>query len=136
FWCGGRFVLSTLDDLKPVFEVLTPTGDALSRARITGLPDLGTAHVWSLDPYPEESNGDLLALAHDQLPPPSLFLIEPAAAPRVLKRAPQAFDPAGLVITRHDAISSDGRRIPYVRAPPAFECNQRNTIGQRDDSES
>src|SRR5215475_12124974 len=115
FWCGGRLVLSIRDDLKPVFEVLTPTGDALSRARITGLPDLGTAHVWPLDPYPEESNGDLLALAHDQLTPPSLFLIEPAAAPRVLKRAPQAFDPRGLVISRHEAISSDSARIPYVQ---------------------
>jgi len=124
FWCGGRLVLSILDDLKPVFEVLTPTGDALSRARITGLPDLGTAHVWPLDPYPEESNGDLLALAHDQLTPPSLFLIEPAAAPRVLKRAPQAFDPRGLVISRHEAISSDGARIPYVQAGPPGETGE------------
>jgi prolyl oligopeptidase len=104
--------------------VLTPTGDALSRARITGLPDLGTAHVWPLDPYPEESNGDLLAVAHDQLTPPSLFLIEPAAAPRVLKRAPQAFDPRGLVISRHEAISSDGARIPYVQAGPPGETGE------------
>jgi hypothetical protein len=36
-------VLSILDDLKPVFEVLTPSGGAWARARITGLPDLGTA---------------------------------------------------------------------------------------------
>jgi prolyl oligopeptidase len=54
-------VLSILDDLKPVFEVLTPAGGGWARARITGLPDLGTAHVWSFDAYPEESNGDLLA---------------------------------------------------------------------------
>jgi hypothetical protein len=74
--------------------------------------------------HPEESNGDLLALAHDQLTPPSLFLIEPAAAPQILKRAPQAFDPAGLVITRHEAISSDGTRIPYVQAGPPGETGE------------
>ena len=124
FWCGGRLVLSILDDLKPVFEVLTPAGGAWSRARITGLPDLGTAHAWPLDVYPEESNGDLLALAHDQLTPPSLFLVKPAAAPQILKRAPQAFDPAGLVITRHEAISSDGTRIPYVQAGPPGETGE------------
>ena len=32
FWCGGRLVLSILDDLKPVFVVLTPDGGAWSRA--------------------------------------------------------------------------------------------------------
>jgi len=124
FWCGGRLVLSILDDLKPVFEVLTPAGGGWARARITGLPDLGTAHVWSFDAYPEESNGDLLALAHDQVTPPSLFLIQPAGGLRVLKRAPQAFDPAGLIITRHEAISSDGTRIPYVQAGPPGETGE------------
>src|SRR5262249_10859365 len=90
-----------------------------SREVITGLPDLGTAHVWPFDPYPEESNGDLLAVAQDQLTPPSLYLIEPRAAPQLLKRAPQAFDPTGLVATRHEAVSSDGTRIPYVHVGPA-----------------
>jgi prolyl oligopeptidase len=78
----------------------------------------------SVDLATEESNGDLLALAHDQLTPPSLFLVKPAAAPHILKRAPQAFDPAGLVITRHEAISSDGTRIPYVQAGPPGETGE------------
>ena len=46
------------------------------------------------------------------------------AAPQILKRAPQAFDPAGLVITRHEAISSDGTRIPYVQAGPPGETGE------------
>ena len=121
FWCGGRLVLSILDDLRPVFEVITPSDGEWSREVITGLPDLGTAHVWPFDPYPEESNGDLLAAAQDQLTPPSLYLIEPRAAPQLLKRAPQAFDPTGLVGTRHEAVSSDGTRIPYVQVGPAGE---------------
>jgi prolyl oligopeptidase len=121
FWCGGRLVLSILDDLKPSFEVITPSEGEWSREVITGLPDLGTAHVWPFDIEPEESNGDLLATAHDPLTPPSLFLIKPHAAPQLLKRAPQAFDPTGLVGTRHEAISTDGTRIPYVQVGPPGE---------------
>jgi prolyl oligopeptidase len=112
FWCGGRLVLSILDDLRPVFEMLTPSDGEWSREVVTGLPDLGTAHVWPIDPYREESNGDLLAAAQDPLTPPSLYLIHPSAAPQLLKRAPQAFNAAGLIMTRHEAVSSDGTHIP------------------------
>jgi prolyl oligopeptidase len=121
FWSGGRLMLSILDNLKPVFEVLTPSDGEWSRETITGLPDLGSAHVWPIDIYPEESNGDLLAVTSDPLTPPSLFLIKPHAAPQILKRDPQAFDPADLVGTRHEAVSSDGTRIPYVQVGPAGE---------------
>jgi hypothetical protein len=48
FWSGGRLVLSILDNLKPVFEVLTPSEAGWARDRITGLPDIGIAHVWSI----------------------------------------------------------------------------------------
>jgi prolyl oligopeptidase len=98
FWCGARLVLSILDDLNPVFEVLTPADGAWSRERIAGLPDLGTAYVWPFDLQPEESNGDLLAGAQDPITPPSLFLIERGSAPVLLRQAPQGFDPAGLVV--------------------------------------
>jgi prolyl oligopeptidase len=118
FWSGGRLILSILDDLKPVFEVLTPSDAGWARQHITGLPDIGVANVWPLDVRTEESTGDLLASAQDPLTPPSLFLVPPLAAPQLLKRAPQTFDPAGLVVTRHEAISQDGTRIPYVQVGP------------------
>jgi prolyl oligopeptidase len=118
FWSGGRLVLSVLDDLKPVFEALTPFDVGWSRERITGLPDVGVANVWPLDIRSEESNGDLLASAQDPVTPPSLFLVRSAAAPELLKRAPQAFDPAGLVVSRHEATSEDDTRIPYVQVGP------------------
>ncbi|HTV45602.1 MAG TPA: prolyl oligopeptidase family serine peptidase [Stellaceae bacterium] len=117
-WCGDRLVLSILDDLKPVFEALTPSAAGWSHERITGLPELGVANVWPLDTRTEESNGDLLANAQDPLTPPSLFLLHPGAAPELLKRAPQTFDPAGLVVTRHEALSADGTRIPYTQVGP------------------
>jgi prolyl oligopeptidase len=124
FWSGGRLVLSILDDLKPVFEVLTPSDAGWSRERISGLPDIGVAHVWPVDVRTEESTGDLLASAQDPLTPASLYLVPPLAAPQLLKRAPQAFDPSGLVVTRHEAISEDGTRIPYVQVGPPGEAGE------------
>jgi prolyl oligopeptidase len=124
FWSGGRFVLSILDNLKPVFEVLTPSEAGWTRERITGLPDIGVANVWALDLRTEESTGDLLASAQDPLTPASLYLVPPLAAPQLLKRGPQAFDPAGLVVTRHEAISEDGTRIPYVQVGPQGETGE------------
>jgi prolyl oligopeptidase len=121
FWCGGRLVLSILDDLKPVFEVLRPSVGDWQRTRIAGLPEIGVAHVWSLDEREDESTGELLASTQDPLTPPSLFLIGPNGAPDLLKRAPRTFDAAGLAVTRHEAVSSDGTRIPYVQVGPPGE---------------
>jgi prolyl oligopeptidase len=124
FWCGGRLVLSVLDDLKPAFEALTPSDAGWSREVITGLPEFGVANAWPLDVRTEEANGDLLASAQDPLTPPSLLFVRPAAAPKLLKRAPQAFDPAGLVVTRHEAVSVDGTRIPYTQVGPPGETGE------------
>src|SRR5262249_58275934 len=108
-------------DVRRVFGVTPPPDGDWPREVLPGLPDLGPAHVWPFDVCPEESNGDLLAAAQDQLTPPSLYLIKPHAAPQLLKRATQAFDPTGLVATQHEAASSDGTRIPYVQVGPAGE---------------
>jgi prolyl oligopeptidase len=121
FWCGGRLVLAILDNLEPVFEAWTPGVDAWSCERIAGLPKLGVVAAWPLDSEPHEQNGDLLASAQDPLNPASLFAIERGTAPALLKQAPPAFDPAGLQVTRHEAVSSDGTRIPYVQVGPPGE---------------
>jgi prolyl oligopeptidase len=120
-WSAGRLVLSILDNLAPVFEVLTPTADGWVRTTLTGLPSIGVVDVWSLDVEPAESNGELLASAQDPLTPSSLMLIEPGKAPTVLKRSPPAFSAEGLVVTRHEAVSIDGEPIPYVQTGPAGE---------------
>ncbi|HEV2101090.1 MAG TPA: prolyl oligopeptidase family serine peptidase [Stellaceae bacterium] len=124
FWSGERLFLSILDELRPVIEALTPAASGWTRETVTGLPDVGVANIWPLDVRTEESNGDLLASAQDPLTPPSLSLIRPVAAPELLKRAPQAFDQAGLVVTRHQAVSADGTRIPYTQVGPAGETGE------------
>jgi prolyl oligopeptidase len=121
FWCGGRLVVELLDDLRPVFETLTPSAAGWSRQAVAGLPEFGVADLWPLDERREESNGDLLASAQDPLTPASLYLMRPAARPELLKRAPPSFDPAGLVVSRHEAISEDGTRIPYTQVGPPGE---------------
>jgi prolyl oligopeptidase len=132
FWCGGRLVLAILDDLKPVFEVLTPGAGAWQRTSIGGLPEIGVAQLWPLDEQQDESTGALLAATQDPLTPPSLFLIGPEIgpeiapdrAPALLKRAPPTFDASGLAVTRHEAVSSDGTRIPYVQVGPPGETGE------------
>lgn len=115
FFAGDRLVLSVLDDLRPVFLSVAPGTWAV--ARVQGLPEIGTVDAWPLDADADEGDGTLLASAQDPLTPPALMLLPAGpAAPEILKRAPAAFDPSGLVVTRHEAVSSDGERIPYVQA--------------------
>ena len=118
YWLDGSLVLSILDELRPVFARLTP--GTWEEHAIEGLPQVGTASAWPFDAEEEESDGSLLALVQDPVTPPTLLLVPPdLAAPAVLKQAPAAFDADGLVVTRHEAISSDGERIPYVQTGPA-----------------
>ena len=119
-WVGGALLISVLDELRPVFLLAEPGAWAVRE--LAGLPQTGTAHVWGLDAEPMEADGTMLAMVQDPLTPPTLLLVPPApAAPAILKRTPPAFDASGLVVTRHEAISSDGERIPYTQSGPPGE---------------
>lgn len=124
FWSAGRLVLSILDNLQPVFETLTPSGDGWGREALTGLPAIGVVDVSPLDIEPSESNGDLMATVQDPLTPPSLLLLAKGKGPVVLKRSSPAFSADGLVVTQHEAISIDGERIPYTQTGPAGETGE------------
>ena len=119
FWAAGKLVLSILDELRPAFEICTPSANGWSRDALPGIPAIGVVDVWRLDRDERESNGDLLANIQDPLTPPSLMLIEGVSSPALLKQAPRTFSADGLVVTRHEAISVDGERIPYVQTGPA-----------------
>jgi prolyl oligopeptidase len=113
-WNAGRLVLSILDNLQPVFERLTPSDRGWTREPLVGLPDMGLVSVGPFDVEPSESNGDMLATVQAPLTPPSLLLLPADGAnPSLLKQSPIAFSAEGLVVTRHEAVSSDGERIPY-----------------------
>ncbi len=123
FWANGRLVLGVLYDLQPVYLVLSE-GDWQPNA-LPGLPAIGTVNVWQLDAEAEESDGSLLAITQDPITPPSLVLTSTRlATPEILKRLPPAFDAGEAVVTRHEAISSDGERIPYVMCGPPDETGE------------
>jgi prolyl oligopeptidase len=123
FWAAGRLLLSVLDDLRPVYLGLAP--GKWRPTPLVGLPAIGTVNAWRLDTEAEESDGSLLAVAQDPVTPPSLLLTGAAVAtPEILKRLPPAFDASGVVVTRHEAVSSDGERIPYVMCGPPGETGE------------
>ncbi len=115
FWSDGQLVLSILDDLRPVYRVITP--GPWTEAALPGLPAIGTVSAWPLDAEAAEQDGTLLGAVQDPLTPASLLLLTKTGAETV-KQAPRSFDPAGLVVTRHEAVSADGTRVPYVQVGP------------------
>ena len=121
FWAAGKLVLPILDELRPIFEICTPSTKDWTRQRLQGLPGIGVVDVWRLDTHEDESNGDMLANIQDPLRPPSLMLVDGVKSPALLKQAPKTFSADGLVVTQHEAISVDGERIPYVQTGPATE---------------
>jgi prolyl oligopeptidase len=130
-WTQRGLLVSLLDELRPVFLLASPphlrAGEGAEKfgwiiRTLDGLPQLGTASVWQLDVETAESDGTLLAVAQDPLTPPALLIMPPGlAAPTVLKQVTPRFDATGLVVTRHEAVSIDGERIPYVQSGPPGE---------------
>ena len=116
FWSAGRLFVHALDDLRPTYTVCEHTEAGWTTRPLDGLPTLGSVHVWPLDGDPQESDGTLLATVHDPVTPATLLSIPPSLeAPTVLRRTPAVFDARGLRVTRHEAVSPDGTRVPYVQ---------------------
>ncbi len=118
FWCRGQLIVSELDALSPRYSIVTP--GSWQATTLPGLPAYGVAGIAPLDREPDETDGTLLLSTEDPLTPPSLSLTSTAAAtPALLRASTPMFRADGLVVTRHEAISADGTRIPYVQTGPA-----------------
>ncbi len=125
FWANGSLVVSVLDDLAPLHLLFTPGPQGWTESSLAGLPEIGVVSVWRLDEEASESDGTLLVSAQDPLTPATLLRTNrEAAAPTILKRAPVAFNADGLVVTRHEAISNDGVRVPYTQIGPQGETGE------------
>ncbi len=126
FWAADKLVLSVLDDLVPRFTLLTRSGERWERRELDALPRAGVVDLRTLDAEAEDSDGTLVVGAQDPVTPASDFLFDisgpdPFPAPALLKASPAGFDASGLVVTRHEAVSVDGERIPYTQTGPAGE---------------
>jgi prolyl oligopeptidase len=118
----GKLLLHYKDNLENRFEAYDGTWQRLP---FPALPQTGSVSVMALDAEPSDSNGDLLISVNDPVTPPTLSICAAGStAPRVLKRAPVFFDASAVVITRHEAVSSDGERIPYVQIGPEDSSGQ------------
>jgi hypothetical protein len=128
FWSADRLVLPILDELRPVFEVLTPSAGGWSRGKLPGLPDIGVVDVWPLDTHESEGNGDLLANIQDPLTPSSLKLIERIESPTVLKQAPRTFPRTDLSSPSTRRFRSMASAFPTFRPDPPPRPAMRRSI--------
>ncbi|MER9070645.1 hypothetical protein NKH84_29575 [Mesorhizobium sp. M0902] len=124
FWNNGKLVISYLVNLDPRFEMFTPEGQEWTCRALDTVPTEGTVHLWSLDAERHETNGEVLISAQDPITPPKRLLLDlnaaaPLGAPVILKGNPENFDASGLVVKRHEAVSTDGEMIPYTQVGPA-----------------
>ena len=124
FFAGDRLVLSILDDLAPRFTLFTAEGGVWHGRDLDALPRSGVVTLRSLDAEAGESDGTLVVAAQDPITPPTTLLFDaasndPLAAPALLKASPPGFEAAGLTVTRQEAVSVDGERIPYTQTGPA-----------------
>ena len=95
-----------------------------TRQTVDTLPRIGVVGLRPIDEEPGDRNGEVLASTLDPLTPPSLLMLDvtaPLVAPVLLKTSQRVFDPDGLAVTRHEAISIDGERIPYTQVGPATD---------------
>ncbi|SFH10480.1 prolyl oligopeptidase family serine peptidase [Methylobacterium gossipiicola] len=122
FWSNDRLVIGALDNLRPNFGVCEASSAGWTYRHLPGLPDIGTVSVWPLDADSDVADGELSALVQDPVTPPTLLTIPPSLSkPTVLRTTPATFDAAGLRVTRHEAVSVDGTRIPYIQTGPVGE---------------
>lgn len=121
FWNEGTLVLSILDELKPRFQAFTPSAEGWCESALPALPAQGVVHLGRLDIEDREGDGAMVMTSEDPLTPPTLSIILAGRAPQIMKQSSRAFDPIGLVVTQHEAVSSDGERIPYTQVGPQKE---------------
>lgn len=124
FWNNGKLIISYLVYLVPRFDMFTPDRQEWTRRVLDTVPAEGTVHFRSLDAEHHETNGEVLVSAQDPIKPRKLLLLDlnaaaPLGAPVILKRNPENFDASGLVVTRHEAVSTGGEMIPYTQVGPA-----------------
>ncbi|GLR45230.1 prolyl oligopeptidase [Mesorhizobium amorphae] len=124
FWNNGKLIISYLVNLVQRFEMFTPDTPEWTRRALDTVPAEGTVHLWPLDAEHRETNGEVLVSVQDPITPLKLLLLDlnaalPLGAPAILKRNSKTFDASGLVITRHEAVSTDGEMIPYTQVGPA-----------------
>ncbi len=106
-----HLVVNEPDNVRSRLYLVTRTGDTWQRAALPA-PEFGQLSLGGVD---EESDDYFLSVT-DFLTPTSLYYGSIGRPEReLLKQLPAFFKTDGLEVTQHEAISTDGTRIPYFQ---------------------
>lgn len=78
------------------------------------LPDNATLGIAASS----DETDQIMYTVSDFLNPTTLYYTDGSTPPAVLKTSPAYFDPAGMDVEQHEAISKDGTKIPYFIVKP------------------
>ncbi len=120
---AGKVLVHFKDNLKPKYQLWAQGADGWTQSPLPPLPEAGDVGLGNFDAETEEANGDLVLSVNDPVTPPSLYFVDRDTwKPELLKSSPVNFNAEGLGVTHHEAIASDGERIPYVQVGPG-DCS-------------
>jgi prolyl oligopeptidase len=115
----SRVWVKYLDDVSGRLTSLARSPDGTWSGAPIALPDKSTVHLNAT-----ASTSDLaFATVEGMLTPPTLFRVEPSAAPAAIQALPPQFDASNMTVEQHFATSKDGTKIPY------FLVHQKNLSG-------
>lgn len=127
WWTRSLLVLTVLDNLASQIWLAIP-GSPWRLERLEGLPDNASIHAMSLDAGQLDRTDEFLLTISSYVEPTKLALVTEDRRIEVLKESPAAFDASGLQVTRHEAVSVDGERIPYYQIGPKGQDGPRPTV--------
>ena len=105
----SKLWVKTLEDVSGRLTALTRAADGSWSASPVALPDKSTVHLNATS-----GKSDLaFATVEGMLAPPTLYRVEPAAAPAQIQALPPQFDASNMVVEQHFATSPDGTKVPY-----------------------
>ncbi|HRD75445.1 MAG TPA: prolyl oligopeptidase family serine peptidase [Hyphomicrobiaceae bacterium] len=112
-WIRSGIVLTVLDNVQSRIEIAREAGDRWRVEPLAGLPAGTTTSTMAFEADDAASTDRFFVVANGFLTPATLYLAEAGTLPVRLKEASARFDPSGLTVRQHEAVSSDGERIPY-----------------------
>jgi prolyl oligopeptidase len=127
WWSRSRLVLTVLDNLASQIWLATP-GATWALERLEGLPEAVSVHASPLDAGQLNRTDEILLSISSYIEPTKLALVDENKRIHLLKETPPAFDASGLEVTRHEAVSVDGERIPYFQIGPKNQDGPRPTV--------
>jgi prolyl oligopeptidase len=106
-----HIILNELDNVRSRVYVLTYRDGRWHRDSLPGVPDFGEVSADEVDA--DESDEYFLSVT-DFLTPTTLAVGTVGGGPAAtLKQLPAFFDASGLVVSQHEAVSTDGTVVPY-----------------------